>query len=72
MARGDIREDADEPARELALPEDLVAGTIAITLGYRGEEFAGYAEQPGQRTVAGELRQALQTLLRRDVERTRG
>ena len=68
MARGDIREDADESARELALPEDLVAGTIAITLGYRGEGFAGYAEQPGQRTVAGELRQALQTLLRRDVD----
>ena len=68
MVRGDIREGAVEPTRELALPKDLLAGTLAITLGYRGEGFAGYAEQPGQRTVAGELRQALQTLLRRDVD----
>lgn len=68
MVRGDIREGAVEPSRELALPEDLVAGTLAITIGYRGEGFAGYAEQPGMRTVAGELRGALETLLRRDVD----
>ncbi len=43
-------------------------GTLALKLGYRGAGFSGYAEQPGQRTVAGELRRALQTVLRRPVE----
>ena len=41
---------------------------LVIKLGYRGAGFSGYAEQEGQRTVAGELRRALQTLLRRPVE----
>lgn len=44
------------------------AGTIVVELGYRGADFAGYAEQPGQRTVAGEMRRALETVLRRSVE----
>ena len=44
--------------------------TLVIQLGYRGGDFAGYAEQPGQRTVAGELRRALETALRRPVELT--
>ena len=44
------------------------AGTLVLRLGYRGAGFAGFAEQPGQRTVAGELRRALQTVLRRPVE----
>lgn len=35
-------------------------------LEYDGGPFAGWAEQPGRRTVAGELRAALQTVLRRD------
>lgn len=43
-------------------------GTIVIRLGYRGANFAGFAEQPSQRTVAGELRAALETALRRPVE----
>lgn len=68
IARGGICSGDIEPTREPALPSDQVAGTLAITLGYRGEGYSGYAEQPGQRTVAGELRQALQTLLRRDVD----
>lgn len=44
--------------------------TLVLKVGYRGAGFAGYAEQEGQRTVAGELRRALQTLLRRPCELT--
>lgn len=46
------------------------AGTLVIRLGYRGEAFCGFAEQPTQRTVAGELRRALETTLRRPCELT--
>lgn len=35
---------------------------------YDGTEFAGWAEQPGQRTVEGELRRALGTVLRQPVK----
>ena len=45
-------------------------GTLVIQLGYRGEGFCGFAEQPAQRTVAGELRRALETTLRRPCELT--
>ena len=44
--------------------------TLVIRLGYRGAGFAGFAEQPGARTVAGELRRALETALRRPCELT--
>ena len=50
------------------LPREDVAGTLVARIGYRGAEFSGYAEQPGQRTVQGELRQALETALRRPVD----
>ena len=43
---------------------------LVIRLGYRGADFAGFAEQPGVRTVAGELRRALETALRRPCELT--
>ncbi len=46
------------------------AGTLVIKLGYRGADFCGFAEQPTQRTVAGELRRALETTLRRPVDLT--
>ena len=46
------------------------AGTLVIKLGYRGEGFCGFAEQPARRTVAGELRRALETTLRRPCELT--
>ena len=46
------------------------AGTLVVKLGYRGGAFSGFAEQPGQRTVAGELRHALETYLRRPCELT--
>lgn len=45
-------------------------GTLVIRLGYRGTDFAGFAEQPSVRTVAGELRRALETTLRRPCELT--
>ncbi len=45
-------------------------GNLVIKLGYRGEAFSGFAEQPTQRTVAGELRRALETTLRRPCELT--
>lgn len=48
--------------------EAMGPGTLVVCVGYRGEGFSGFAEQPGQRTVAGELRHALQTALRRPVE----
>lgn len=44
--------------------------TIVLQLGYRGTEFSGYAEQEGLRTVAGELRRALETYLGRPCELT--
>ena len=44
--------------------------TLVVKLGYRGAGFCGFAEQPGARTVAGELRRALETALRRPVELT--
>lgn len=45
-----------------------VSPTLVVRLGYRGAGFAGFAEQPGQRTVAGEVRHALETVLRHPVE----
>lgn len=44
--------------------------TLVLKVGYRGAKFSGYAEQEGERTVAGELRRALETLLRRPCELT--
>lgn len=46
------------------------AATLALVVGYRGAGFCGFAEQREGRTVAGELRRALETLLRREVEIT--
>ncbi len=47
-----------------------IGGTYALTLGYRGGAFCGFARQPGQLTVQGELEYALALLLRREVETT--
>jgi tRNA pseudouridine38-40 synthase len=40
---------------------------VAMTVAYDGTDFHGFAVQPGQRTVAGELTTALEQLLRGDV-----
>lgn len=44
--------------------------TMVLTLAYNGALFAGFARQPGQLTVQGELEDALATVLRRAVETT--
>ena len=41
---------------------------LVLRIGYRGEDFCGWAAQPGERTVEGELLRALETLLRRPCE----
>jgi tRNA pseudouridine38-40 synthase len=41
-----------------------------LDIEYDGREFAGWARQPGQRTVQGELERALGVLLRRPVTLT--
>ena len=49
---------------------ETLDGTLVFRLGYDGAGFSGFAEQPGQRTVAGEIRRALETFLRRPVDLT--
>ncbi len=45
--------------------------TLVVKLGYRGADFSGFAEQKDDvRTVAEELRRAIEILLRRPVEMT--
>ena len=46
------------------------AAQMVIKLGYRGAGFAGFAKQPGIRTVQQEVEQALEVFLRRPVETT--
>jgi tRNA pseudouridine38-40 synthase len=41
-----------------------------LTLEYDGTPFAGWAAQPGKRTVQGELERALRTVLRVEVQLT--
>src|SRR5215216_649850 len=41
-----------------------------LTLQYDGTPFAGWAAQPGRRTVASELERALSTVLRQPVDLT--
>lgn len=38
------------------------ADSILLTVAYDGGQFAGFARQPGQRTIAGELLEALQAI----------
>ncbi|BAK45183.1 tRNA pseudouridine(38-40) synthase TruA [Eggerthella sp. YY7918] len=44
--------------------------TLALTVSYNGAPFSGFARQPGQLTVQGDLEEALQLLFRRDIETT--
>lgn len=44
--------------------------TLALIVAYRGQAFAGFARQPEQLTVQGELEHALGTVLRRPVDTT--
>lgn len=45
-------------------------GAVKLTLEYDGTDFAGWARQPGRRTVQGELERALAVVLRREVTLT--
>lgn len=47
-----------------------LTGTLALKVAYRGAAFSGFARQPEQLTVQGELERALEMLLRRPVETT--
>lgn len=42
--------------------------TYSITVAYDGAPFAGFARQPGQLTVQGELERALSLVFREDIE----
>jgi tRNA pseudouridine38-40 synthase len=42
--------------------------TARLTVAYDGTDFAGWALQPGKRTVADELAQALRIVLREEVD----
>lgn len=67
---------SDTPANPISAPHPEPAGvpsmdgTLVLRLSYDGAGFSGFAEQPSQRTVAGEVRRALETFLRRPVELT--
>lgn len=49
---------------------DGALGTLVLRVAYDGAAYAGFAEQRDQVTVAGELRRAVETLLRREVDLT--
>ena len=42
--------------------------TLSLAVAYNGKPFSGFARQPGQLTVQGELEHALELLFRREVE----
>lgn len=44
--------------------------SVKLEIEYDGAEFKGWAKQPGQRTVQGELEAGLETVLREPVELT--
>ena len=44
--------------------------TLVFRVAYDGSSYSGFAEQPGQTTVAGELRRAIETMLRRPIDLT--
>src|SRR4051794_16108787 len=48
----------------------VAMATTRLDLEYDGTAFAGWARQPGQRTVQGEVERALTTIARRPVALT--
>ena len=50
--------------------EETITHTVALKVAYKGAAFSGFARQPEQLTVQGELERALEMLLRRPVETT--
>ena len=53
--------DGERPVRE---------HTLALTLSYNGAPFSGFARQPGQLTVQGDVEAALELLFRRPIDTT--
>ena len=51
------------------MPDETIH-TLALKVAYKGAAFSGFARQPDQLTVQGELENALETLLRRQAETT--
>ena len=49
------------------VPTGDLQRTYALTLGYNGAPFAGFARQPGQLTVQGDVEEALSLLFRQQV-----
>ena len=50
--------------------EKAIQHTFAMTVAYKGAAFSGFARQPGQLTVQGELEHALETVLRQPIDTT--
>ena len=49
---------------------NVIRHTLAMKVAYRGAAFSGFARQPDQLTVQGELEHALSLLFRRQVDTT--
>lgn len=62
-----VGERADHAA---CMPDSPSFETYACTLSYNGEPFNGFAKQPGQPTVQGDLERALATVFRTEVPLT--
>lgn len=56
------------PTLEQRAAECAYERTLSCTVAYDGAPFAGFAKQPGQLTVQGELEDALALLFRRPVD----
>jgi tRNA pseudouridine38-40 synthase len=57
----------DPPVGEVPPPDPASAVRVRATVAYQGSGFRGFAAQPGQRTVAGVLNEALERVLRHPV-----
>ena len=63
-----VLEVADAAAATVeAMSVDKPLRTYALTLGYNGAPFAGFARQPGQLTVQGNVEEALSLLFKQPV-----
>lgn len=63
-----VSADEPTPASRVAPDPSSARTHLALTVAYDGTDFHGFATQPGQRTVAGVLGEALDQVLRGDVE----
>lgn len=60
--------DTEDPQEEVVETVQAEQSSYSIELAYDGAPFAGFARQPGQCTVQGELEHALRLIFRREVE----